>query len=133
MPFLEISKEGDGFVFEIGNEVTNDVAEAVSILMNRVKWDDSIWDMEVTGDLVENVVPENSLFWLSGGNKEWNDLHYYNKPWKECCLEFQEEFGFMIMSIVKKSKKLIDIRNGFMRYLNLPILYDFAVSRDMVR
>ena len=33
----------------------------------------------------------------------------------------------------KKSKKLADVRDGFVKYLNLPTLYNFAISRDMVK
>ena len=60
-------------------------------------------------------------------------LNHYNRPWCDCYLEFQEEFGFLIINIIKKSKKLSDIRNGFMKYLNLPVLYNFAISKNMVK
>lgn len=130
---IEMIKEGNGVVFEIGNEITSDLAEAVSILMRKTKWDDPIWNTEIDEDLICNITPKNSLFWLTGGNEEWNTLNHYNKPWKECYLEFQEEFGFMIIGIVKKSKNLKDVRDGFMRYLSLPVLYDFAISRGMIK
>ena len=83
--------------------------------------------------LFRSITPEKSLFWLTGGYSEWRTLTHYNKPWCECYLEFQEEFGFLIVNIVKKSKTLSDIRNGFQKYLNLPTLYDFAISRDFIR
>jgi hypothetical protein len=131
---LSVSKQENEYFFEIGGEATTDVAEAVSILMRKVQWDDPIWDMNIDKRIVyEDITPEKSLFWLSGGNSEWKTLNHYNRPWCDCYLEFQEEFGFLIINIIKKSKKLSDIRSGFMKYLNLPVLYNFAISKDMVK
>jgi hypothetical protein len=41
----------------------------------------------------ENITPERSLFWLTGGDKEWRTMEYYNTPWCDCYLDFQTEFG----------------------------------------
>lgn len=128
-----ISNFGDEWIFEIGNEITNDIAEAVSILMRRLDFNDPVWKTEVKNVLVENIIPEKSLFWLTGGYKEWNKLDNYKKPWSDCYLDFQEEFGFLIIRSVRRAKNLKDIRDSFLRYLNLPVLYDFAVSKDLVR
>jgi hypothetical protein len=131
---LRITKEGEEYFFEIGKETTSDIAEAVCILMRKLEANDEIWNMEVDKKInFNNLTPEKSLFWLTGGYTEWRTLINYNKPWCDCYLDFQEEFGFIIVNIVKKSKTLLDIRNGFIKYLNLPVLYNFAISRDMVR
>lgn len=128
-----VSSFGHELIFEIGNEITNDVAEAVSILMRRLDFNDDIWKTELKNIVVDNITPEKSLFWLTGGYKEWKKLENYKKPWNECYLDFQEEFGFMVIRSVKRAKTLKDIRDGFLRYLNLPVLYDFAVSKNLVR
>jgi hypothetical protein len=128
-----ISNFKDEWIFEIGDEITSDIAEAVSILMRRVDFVDSIWKTELKDIVLENITPEKSLFWLTGGYKEWENLENYTKPWYDCYLEFQEEFGFIIINIVKRAKTLRDIRDGFLKYLNLPVLYDFALSKDLVR
>lgn len=128
-----ISNFGDEWIFEIGNEITNDVAEAVSILMRRLDFNDPVWKTEVKNVVVENITPEKSLFWLTGGYKEWEKLENYKKPWSDCYLDFQEEFGFLIVRSVRRAKNLKDIRDSFLKYLNLPVLYDFAVSKDLVR
>ena len=131
---FKITKEGEEYFFEIGKETTSDIAEAVAILMRKIDWNSTVWEMEVDKKLIyENLTPEKSLFWLTGGYTEWRTLNHYNRPWCECYLDFQEEFGFIIVNIVKKAKKLSDIRNGFIKYLNLPILYNFAISKDMIR
>ena len=128
-----ISKDSGKWFFEIGSEITSDVAEAAVILMRNFSWDHPIWEIDVIDVKIENLTPEKSLFWLTGGYKEWRTLKHYNTPWCDCYLDFQEEFGFLIINIVKKAKKMSDIRDGFMKYLNLPVLYDFAVGRDLVR
>jgi hypothetical protein len=130
---VKINKEENGYFFEIGKELTADVAEAVSILMRKVEWDNPIWEIELKDITFDQITPERSLFWLSGGYSEWRTLDHYNKPWCDCYLEFQEEFGFLILNIVNRSKKLKDIRDNFAKHLNLPVLYDFAISRNMTK
>lgn len=131
---LKVVKEGSDTFFEIGEETTSDVAEAVSILMRKVEWNDPVWNMEIGREIIcENIVPKNSLFWLTGGYVEWNSMSHYNRQWKECCSEFDEEFGFLLIGVVKRSRTLSDIRNGFVKHLSLPILYNFAISRNMIR
>jgi hypothetical protein len=130
---VRASKEENEYFFEIGKELTSDVAEAVAILMRKVDFNEAIWDLEVSNIILENITPERSLFWLTGGYSEWRTLENYNKPWCDCYLDFQEEFGYLIVNIIKKSKTLKDIRENFLKYLNLPILYDFAINRKMIR
>jgi len=131
---LAVTKEGNEYFFEIGTETTTDVAEAVSILMRTVDWNDPIWKTMIDKKMIyENITPEKSLYWLSGGNKEWNSLDHYNRPWCDCYLEFQEEFGILIVNIIKRSKKLKDIRDNFIKYLNLPVLYDYAIKKDLLK
>lgn len=127
---VKISKSGNDIIFEIGKEITSDIAEGVSIMMRFCEQKSKIWDLEI--DTNSEIIPEKSLFWLTGGSQEWNNLENYKKPWCECYLEFQEEFGMTIINIVKKSKKLSDIKEGFNKYLNLPTLYDFAISKKLV-
>lgn len=119
--------------FEIGTEITNDVAEAVSILMNKTNLDDPIWKTEINKKITDVILPEKTLYWLTGGDKEWNTLENYIEPWNECYFYFEEEFGHIIIEAVNQSKTLLDIRNFFVKYLNLPILYDFAIKIDIVR
>ena len=130
---LVIKKEGNEWFFEIGKEMTNDLSEAVTIMMRVCKPDDNAWDIKINNTDIENIVPEKSLFWLTGGTQEWKNLENYNRPWCDCYLDFQEEFGFMIIKIIKDSKKLSDIRDGFIKYLNLPIIYDFAMSKNLLK
>ena len=130
---IKISKEDTEYFFEIGNDVTNDLAEAVSILIRKSEWNSPVWNLELSEIVSEEITPEKCLFWLSGGYSEWRTLEHYRRPWCDSYLEFQEEFGILVINIVKRSKKLGDIRDNFIKYLNLPILYDFAMSKNMIK
>ena len=129
----KISIEGNKWFFEIGKELTTDIAEAVSLLVRECDSNDQIWEVEIKDINTEDIAPEKSLYWLSGGYKEWKSLENYNRPWCDCYLEFQEEFGFTILNIVNRSKTLGDVREYFIENLNLPVLYDFALSKNLVR
>lgn len=130
---IKVSKDGNGYFFEIGKEMSTDIAEAVTIMMREIEYNDPIWNIQLNDIILEDITPEKALFWLSGGNEEWKTLEHYNKPWCDCYLDFQEEFGFLIINIIKRSKKLKDIRDNFIKYLNLPTLYDYAVSKNMIK
>ena len=80
---VRVSKEEDEYFFEIGKELTSDVAEAVAILMRKVDFNEAIWDLEVSNIILENITPERSLFWLTGGYSEWRTLENYNKLFKD--------------------------------------------------
>jgi hypothetical protein len=130
---IKISKDGSNWFFEIGKEVTSDLAEGVSMLLRKIEYNHPIWNIEIGSVNSQEIVPERSLFWLTGGSAEWHSLEHYIKPWSECYLEFQEEFGFLVISCLKKSKNFGELRENFIKYLNLPILYDFAISKNLIR
>jgi hypothetical protein len=74
-----------------------------------------------------------SLFWLTGGPNEWKSLDNYKKPWCDCYLDFQEEYGITIITLVEDSNTLGEIRDNFNKHLNLPTLYEFALSKKIVK
>ena len=129
---IKINKQKETFIFEIGKETTTDLAEGVAIMMKILDNNHEIWNFEFEID-EEKIIPEKSLYWLTGGHTEWKQLEHYEKTWYDCYLIFQEEFGISIMNIIKKSKKLKDIREEFKRCLNLPIIYDFALSQNLIK
>jgi len=128
-----ISREGNEWFFEIGREMTTDLGEAVSLLLRNCDANDQVWKTEIKEMNIDNISPEKSLYWLTGGEKEWKTLEHYNRPWCDCYLDFQEEFGLLVVSIIKRSKTLEDMRKHFIEYLNLPVLYDFALSKKLLR
>ena len=120
-------------LFELGEIITTDLAEAISILMRESEMeDDKIWKTIITEN-IESIEPRRALYWLSGGDVEWITLENFNRNWMDCEWDFQEEFGFTLIEIVKKSKNYDDIRKGFRKKLNLPVLYEFALKKNFVR
>lgn len=119
--------------FEIDDICTTDICEGVSLMMRSGVTDPKIWNRDITKNLdTDSVDPRHSLYWLSGGDDEWCNRKYYLRPWNECDLLFQEEFGVMVLIILKKSKTLGDIRSGFLKFLNLPVFYEFCLSKNLI-
>ena len=130
---IRITKNESGEIFyEIEDYVTQDIAEAVAIMMRKPNIDKSIWNREFNLD-IESLDPRKCLYWLTGGDKEWIKLHNYKKTWLECDSYFANEYDFVVRWILKKSKNLGDIRDGFIEYLNLPTLYEFALTKNIIK
>jgi len=126
---IKVSKNNDSYFFELPNGITGDIAEAVSMMMT-IPDENKIWNININGDI--EIDPEKSLYWLTGGSKEWDGLEHYKKPWCDCYIEFQKEFGTTIVSIVKKANNLGDIKKMFIKYLDLSTLYEFALSKSYI-
>jgi hypothetical protein len=130
--FIKIDKEGDQYYFEIGSEVTTDISEAVAIMMTYQNKDiNKFWELEIKDIDYYNIRPELAIYWLSGGDYEWKVMNNYKKIWNDCFLDFQEEFGITIISILKKSKTMGDIKDGFLKHLNLSSIYEFALDKGI--
>lgn len=130
---LKIGSEANGqLFFEIGGEITIDIAEAVAIMMRVYKSSDPIWNRKIIID-TDSIDTRMALYWLSGGDSEWLPLQNYIKPWADCVSHFKEEYDNIILNILKESKTMDDIRCGFNTYLSLDILYEFALSNRLIR
>jgi hypothetical protein len=127
---IKISKSDTNYFFELSNGITGDIAEAVAMLMKTTPDISKVWNIEIYGDI--EIDPEKALYWLTGGSKEWDGLEHYKKPWCDCYIDFQMEFGTTVVSIVEKSRNLGDIKKMFIKYLNLPTLYEFALSKSYI-
>lgn len=124
-------KNNSEYFFEIEEYVTDDVAEAVALMMRKENIPNSIWQKEIEINL-DNLDYRKSLYWLTGGDNEWIKLKNYKMSWQECESIFVDEFDFIIKWIMKKSKKLEDIKSGFKEYLNLTVIYDFALRKKII-
>lgn len=128
---ISINQTKTGYIFEIGSEITDDLGEGVALLMFYRESSQRIWDLEIQTENIE-IVPAKTLYWLTGGPKEWKPLNNYRIPWCECHSVFQQEFGLLLLKIIRNSKRLSEIRDGFTKFLNLPIMYDFAISKEII-
>jgi len=130
---IRISKELNGeLFFEIENEVTADLSEAIAIAIQKDIKDEIFWKTSFNID-INNISPDKALYWLSGGDTEWLSKNHYNINWSEVYLTYQEEFGLTIIDIILKAKKFEDIRKKFIQKLNLPILYEFALEKNIIK
>jgi len=131
---IKIGKDQQQYFFEMGQITTNDLAEGVAILMKygKIKFDEEIWNINIDEIDYYNISPHKALYWLTGGDYEWKEQHNYKKTWHESAIIFQEEFGLKIINILKLSKTLNDIREMFDRHLSLPMLYEFALEKELV-
>lgn len=127
---VTITENSNNYYYEIGDNVTMDVSEAVAIMM-RLDIEGEIWNTKVDKKDIFNISPKNTLYWMSGGDEEWVLQDNYKKEWHECYLEYQQEFGLKIIGIVERSETLNDIQKEFKKYLSLATLYDFALRRGI--
>jgi len=132
--FVKVSEGvGNHLFFEIQEYCTTDILEAVAIMMRKGVTDKSIWSQNIQKNLdIEHCEFRHCLYWLSGGDEEWKKREFYKRPWNECDLLFLEEFSTTLYVIAKKSKTLADIRDGFVKSLNLPVFYEFGLSRNLI-
>jgi hypothetical protein len=99
-----VSKELNGeLFFEIENELTADLSEAIAIAINKGIMDKEFWKITFNVD-INNIAPDKTLYWLSGGDVERKSKNHYNFNWSEVYLTFQEEFGLTIIKYNNKSK-----------------------------
>lgn len=130
---VRVSKELNGeLFFEIENEMTADLSEAIAIAIAKKINEENFWLIKPEIN-INNISPDKTLYWLTGGDKEWITKNHYKYNWSDVYLSFQEEFGLMIVDILNKSNNFGEIRNKFIEKLNLPILYEFALEKNFVK
>jgi hypothetical protein len=130
---IRVSKElNNQLFFEIENELTSDLAEAIAIFINFGINDSEFLKTSFNID-TNNISPDKTLYWLSGGDKEWATKQNYNKSWSEVYLSYQEEYGMLIINIINKAKTFGDIKNEFIKKLNLPTLYEFSLEKGYLK
>lgn len=132
---IKIYKDINKYCFEINNELTYDIGESVAILMHiKGKSDSKFWDINIKKFVIEDDInPINSIYWLSGGRSEWvTSKAYYQKSWAECSKILDEKFGKIILNIIRNSNTLKDIKNGFIKNINLPTIYEFLIEKKIV-
>jgi len=92
---------------------------------------DPVWKLKIKDK--NNINIQNTLYWLSGGDSEWLNLENYNQPWNECIELYENEFNDIIVEIIEESVTLNDIKMGFRRKLNMFKMYDFALSKNLIK
>jgi hypothetical protein len=125
------TKMDEKIIYQINDFFTTDIAEAVSILMFKVHEDDEVWQTKVTQ--INNIQPSKCLYWLTGGDIEWNRLNNFNERWSDCYKIFESEFGEIIIDIVNNSNTLGDIKRGLKERVNLLTIYEFSLATKIIQ
>lgn len=129
---LKISKYNDEYLFDISNILTEDITEAVALMMrNDIQDDDKIWNTTIDKINPYETDPKKALYWLSGGDDEWLSGENYKFLWKDCVTLYSDEFSEKIIEMVDNSNTLIELKYQFEQNLNLPILYEFALKNNI--
>jgi hypothetical protein len=131
--FLKINYEKtlQHYYFEIYDETSIDLAEAVIIMMNKIDNNNPIWKSKINKINLETIEPSKSLYWLTGGKDEWVKNINYKKNWHECVLDYQTKFGMIIIEILNNSQTFNDVRKEFIKQLNMNVLYEFALQKEI--
>jgi hypothetical protein len=130
--FVKFIPTNEQIFFEFDNFVSEDVAEVVAIMMRKREVENSFWCQKIQKNDI-NIEPRKCLYWLSGGDREWVKLSNYTKPWSEVEEDFENEFKYLIKWIINKSNTLGEVRDNFIKYLNLPVIYEFALDKNIIK
>jgi hypothetical protein len=112
---------------------SEDCGESVACLM-KVKdifLDRKFWNIVIKEKYSFDV--ENILYWLTGGDLEWEINKNYKYTWEEIKSVFKAEYEDTILSIISNSYQLKDIKNGFIKHLNMPTLYEFSLKNNLMK
>ena len=138
---ISIYRENNNlYFFESNNPNLNyflsiDYLESVSALMKlKDMYDfDTLWDIKITDEMRINVNYNKSLYWLTGGDREWVTSKVYNTTWSESSDLFLKEYGSILEDINIKCDNLGEVRDEFLKYMNLPTLYEFGLSKNIIK
>lgn len=109
---LSVTRGEDGLLFFDFDSMgwlfdTNDVAEGCAICKGShfIK-DEGLRQIQITQADKDNVKPEEALYWLTGGNKEWKFGDAFNVSWDKVADEVTAKFGHVVTDMVKDSNTL---------------------------
>ncbi len=130
--YVNIVDELNGvLIYEIGNEITTDFVEAITIMMYDDKINnDIIWNTLVNKDIEYDV--EKCLFWLSGGVKTWGSKFYIVK-WSDVYQLYVDNYSNIIIDIINKSKTFRDIKSEFIYKLSYLEFIDFGIKNKHIQ
>ena len=130
---IVIERTNDLLSFDIGRESTNDIAEAVVLLNKAINDNDPIWDIIISEKDRYNVEPIRCLYWLSGGDNEWETNKHYKKSWSVYYDIFNNKFKNKIMFIINNSNTLRDVKRKFEENFNLIQMYEFSIENGLIK
>ena len=112
---------------------TTDAAEAVAIIKgSQYKSDPKLKEIQLTDADKANVDPEQALYWITGGNKEWKFGELYNTTWDESYKIFVDAFGGTVKSIVVSSSNLGELIEKLANEIPIEDVYELASDKGLI-
>ena len=126
--YVESHNENLNYFFTI------DYLESVAALMKVKEMFnvDQFWNIKITKEMRENINFSKSLYWITGGSREWERRTTYNTKWGKCVDLFLDEYKDKLEKINKKCETLGEVREEFLKHLNLPIIYEFSLNNGLI-
>ena len=118
------------FVFDNKKIITNDILEAVAILMklDNFKNDKILWELDIIGfknDL--DIKYSDVLYWILGGEV---GMSIYKYKWFYMSDFFVKKYKRTLTAILKNSKNLYDVRKSLLKKIPMQSVYDFSIKKD---
>lgn len=113
--------------------VTCDYSESVAIAMKlpNVFNDKKFWEIKIK-EKFENINLENTLYWLTGGDLEWQINKRYKHKWEDVKEIYLYNYSDQLIDVINKARTLGDLKRSFIRFFNLPTLYEFSLKNDII-
>lgn len=138
---VQVYREGRNlYYFEIQVPTFNyfltcDYLESISAIIRNKHINDftQIWDIKISNEMRDAVNFGSSLYWLSGGDGAWNKQAMYNLRWDEAVDLFIEQYESILIKINEECETLREVREELNKHLNLLNMYEFGLSKDIIR
>ena len=130
--YINIIDESNGLViYEIGNEITTDFVEAISIMI----YDDRLINHDIWNVMInksDDYDVEKCLFWLSGGVKTWGSK-FYSVRWSDVYQLYVDNYLNIVFDIIDSSKTFGDIRDRFVKDLSYLEFINFGIKNKYIQ
>jgi hypothetical protein len=119
---------------KLANFSTLDYLEATAAFMKLKETFhmDKMWDIKITDDMRYHINIHNILYWITGGDKTWNN-NIYKKTWDEYSDIFVNHFKDTVLKINQKANTLLECRDLLIQELSLPVIYEFSLENKLLK
>lgn len=131
---IDIEKNGN-FFFEIKSEITNDISEAVAIMMSDKCFDNhDVWNTPIPKNITScDIDTEKTIYWLTGGNNSWvNKNGMYTVKWIEIANDYDYMVGEEIKELFNDSKTFGELRDKFKLSFPMIRILDLAIFLNIL-
>ena len=110
----------------------NDIFEILIYGIQQNVKDEEFWKIKITAADIRNAKIINLIWFLSGGEKVWNeDNRIYKQDWIFMLDIFHEHLGQRIRKILKQTT-LKELRNRMTQYISIEDFYEVALLENLI-